>query len=356
MAGAIPAGIYATNLPQACKYITNHCQAEVLICGGNAQARKYIATHESPAATSLKAIVVWNNDDEDVLDRSLSDQCGGVSIYTFEEFLQLGVMYRGDSAKSHTSLDQRLSYTQPGHCATIIYTSGTTGPPKGAMLSHDNVTWCCANVMQSFLHGLTSPADRIVSYLPLSHVAAQLIDIHSPLFSGGCTYFAQSDALSGSLVNTLRDVHPTIFFGVPRVWEKIQERMVELGRQRGPWAQRIAAWAKAKGAAKSDMAQFGHSEAIPTCFSCANALVLSKVKEGLGLDQCYFAVCGAAPMAMETLQYFASLDIPIYEGFGQSECSGPHTLSCDGAWKMGMYLILSHLLMISLISSCYILL
>lgn len=341
MAGAIPAGIYATNLPDACKYITNHSEAEVVICDGNAQAKKYIRSPDGDGAylAHLKAIVVWC-DESDPLDRTLADQCG-VPVYTFDEFLQIGSFADSEHAKA---LQDRMNSIKPGHCASIIYTSGTTGPPKGAMLSHDNITWACATLLDAFMGGLTSPNDCIVSYLPLSHVVAQMIDIHAMIFTGGCTYFAQRDALKGSLPSTLREVRPTVFFGVPRVWEKIAEKMQAVGRQTTGVKKMLSTWAKSKGTAKTEMAQFGHTGNSPSCYGCANSLVLSKIKQALGLDRCYFAVCGAAPMNMETLQYFGSLDIPIYEGFGQSECSGPHTLSCPAAWKMGKRLIFINLL------------
>jgi long-chain-fatty-acid--CoA ligase ACSBG len=332
MAGAIPAGIYATNLPEACKYITDHSQAEVVVCDGNAQAKKYIRSQDGTgsALPHLKAIVVWC-EEADPLDRTLADQCG-VPVYTFDEFLQMGSLEFSDHAKA---LDERMNALKPGHCASIIYTSGTTGPPKGAMLSHDNITWTCATLLAAFMEGMTSPNDCVVSYLPLSHVVAQMIDVHAMIFTGGCTYFAQKDALKGSLPITLRDVRPTIFFGVPRVWEKIAEKMQAIGRQTTGLKKSLSAWAKGQGSARCDMAQFGQSGGAPCCYGCANSLVLSKIKLALGLDRCYFAVCGAAPMNMETLLYFGSLDIHIYEGFGQSECSGPYTLSCPSAWKLG---------------------
>lgn len=333
MAGAIPAGIYATNLSPACKYITEHSKAEVVICDGNSQARKYIvdAANGETALSDLKAIVVWCEED-DPLDRSLAEACGNVELFTFEEFLQKGSY---ENSEHEASLKERIAAAKTGHCASIIYTSGTTGAPKGAMLSHDNITWTAATLIDTFMENRTSVNDRVVSYLPLSHVVGLLIDVHFGMNTGGCLYFAQRDALKGSLPNTLRDVHPTVFFGVPRVWEKIEEKMRAIGRETTGFKKTLSTWAKEKGRAKSEMAQYGQSGDLPGCFGCANALVLSKIKLALGLDQCYFAVCGAAPMTVETLNYFASLDIPIYEGFGQSECSGPHTISCAAAWKTG---------------------
>jgi len=144
-------------------------------------------------------------------------------VYTWEDFLRIG------SSISDDAVDQRGNVIRPGNCASLIYTSGTTGPPKAVMISHDNITWTSQNIIDHYMY--MSHEDRVVSYLPLSHIAAQLIDVYCILILGGCTYFAQPDALKGTLTVTLKEVRPTFFFGVPRVWEKIQEKMVQMGRE-----------------------------------------------------------------------------------------------------------------------------
>jgi long-chain-fatty-acid--CoA ligase ACSBG len=174
-----------------------------------------------------------------------------------------------------------------------------------------------------------------VSYLPLSHIAAQIIDVHAPIHLGCALYFAQADALKGSLTLTLKDVKPTFFFGVPRVWEKIQEKMVQMGREKSATLRSISAWAKRIGTEKSRRAQYGNGGGSPCNFWLANALVFKAVKGALGLDCAKCCFTGAAPISHDTLNYFASLDIPIYEVFGQSECTGPHTISHNGEWKIG---------------------
>ncbi|RYG65399.1 hypothetical protein EON64_11980, partial [archaeon] len=123
--------------------------------------------------------------------------------------------------------------------------------------------------------------------------------------------------------------------GVPRVWEKIQEKMVDVGRSNTGFKRHIASWAKSVGTEKSKLAQFGKGNGAPFGYGCANSLVFSKIKEVLGLDQAKCCFTAAAPIAPETLWYFASLDIPVYEVFGQSECTGPHTVSAAKAWKVG---------------------
>jgi long-chain-fatty-acid--CoA ligase ACSBG len=180
-----------------------------------------------------------------------------------------------------------------------------------------------------------SNADRLVSFLPMSHVAAQLIDIMLPVVGGLQCYFAQPDALKGSLGVTLKEVRPTFFLGVPRVWEKIAEKMWSIAAETTGIKKRIATWAKDKASQKTALAQYGKSGGAPCGFGVANSLVLSRVKEALGLDQCVACFSGAAPITKEVVDYFGSLDLPIYEFFGQSEGTGPQTCSMKGIWKIG---------------------
>lgn len=130
-------------------------------------------------------------------------------------------------------------------------------------------------------------------------------------------------------------MRPTVFFGVPRVWEKMEEKLKEIGKSSTGLKKTLADWAKSKGSEHCEMAQFGNSGGTPWGYGLANTLVLSKVKDALGLDQCHGFFTAAAPISLSTLQYFASLDIPVHELFGQSECTGPHTSSRVGSWRMG---------------------
>jgi len=174
-------------------------------------------------------------------------------------------------------------------------------------------------------------SDTLVSYLPLSHIAAQMLDVHGPITTGAMVWFAQPDALKGSLGQTLKEVRPTAFLGVPRVWEKIMEKMQEVGRQTTGVKKSIAEWAKSKGLEGNYAIQRGDWE--PWGWWLANQLVFSKVKEALGLDRTRYCATAAAPIAKETLDYFLSLNIPIFEIYGMSESTGPQTINRPGFHK-----------------------
>ncbi|KAL7683358.1 putative AMP-dependent synthetase/ligase [Plasmopara halstedii] len=305
-AGGVAAGIYTTNSPKACEYIAKHSDSAVVVCDGVVQLEKFLAIQDN--LPRLKALVLWN----DVVPEGIQSR---VPIYTFDDFLDLGKDVNDETLK--TIMDSQ----KPGNCCTLIYTSGTTGDPKAVMISHDNVTWTIFSVIsmikRQFNHDLHN-GDRLISYLPMSHVAAQLIDIWLPICQGLQLYFAQPDALKGSLGVTLKEVRPTFFFGVPRVWEKIAEKM----------------WSIAAQTTGTALAQYGNSGGAPCGFGIANAVVLSRVKEALGLDQCIASFSGAAPISREVVEYFGSLDLPIYEFFGQSEACGPQACSMQGIWKI----------------------
>ncbi|CAM9925915.1 unnamed protein product [Pylaiella littoralis] len=317
-AGGIAAGIYTSNLPEACQYVTNHSEAEVVVVENEAQLSKFVGL--ASTLKSVKALVMYRG------DVPAGTDCG-IPVYTWHQFMELG------NGVPDSAIEERIEAQKPGQCCSLIYTSGTTGQPKAVMISHDNVTWT-AQVVACQMFKWTH-TERCISYLPLSHVAGQLLDLHAPMASGCLIHFALPDALKGSLVKTMRDVRPTTFLGVPRVWEKMYEKMQEVGRSINGTQKAISTWAKSKGLANAKLQEYGGGGGAPCGFRIAHALVFSKVKENLGLDKARLCGTAAAPIAIETLEYFASLNIHIMEIFGQSECTGPMAVSTVDAWKMG---------------------
>lgn len=186
---------------------------------------------------------------------------------------------------------QRVKSIVANECCCEVFTSGTTGQPKGAMLSHDNFTWD-AYSFTVFVDGLQMGKEVLVSYLPLSHVAAQIIDIFISLTIAATVYFADKDALKGSLVNTLVDARPTAFLGVPRVYEKIQEKMMQVGSQSGALKRAIASWAKTA-TLKHHMERMAGRPSASLQYKLANKIVMSKVKHALGFNRCKYFITGA---------------------------------------------------------------
>ena len=143
------------------------------------------------------------------------------------QFLEIGNKY--DVKTVETTLEYRMKQSKSGNCCTLVYTSGTPGNPKDIMISHDNYTWTASYTAKNFRMNFRN--ERMVSYLPLCHVASQIIDIASALICDAKVSFADPTALQGSLVETLNEVSKTFFSGVPRVWEKIKEKIKAVAAQ-----------------------------------------------------------------------------------------------------------------------------
>uniref|UniRef100_A0A8D2P843 Long-chain-fatty-acid--CoA ligase ACSBG2 n=1 Tax=Zosterops lateralis melanops TaxID=1220523 RepID=A0A8D2P843_ZOSLA len=317
LAGGFAVGIYTTNSPEACHYVAENCSANVIVVENHKQLQKILEIEDK--LPHLKAIVQYG---EEIKEKR-------PNLYSWREFMELG----RDVPDSR--LRGIIASQKPNQCCTLIYTSGTTGQPKGVMLSHDNLTWTAA-VGGQFI-ALSDARDRqeeVISYLPLSHIAAQMCDIWAAMSFGVQVYFAQPDALKGSLVETLREVRPTAFLGVPRVWEKMEEKMKSVGMKASALRRRVASWAKEVGLQTNLKRMNGCSE-VPVNFRLARQLVYRKVRKALGLDRCTKCYTGAAPITRETLEFFLSLNIPVLELYGMSESSGPHTISLPHAFKLG---------------------
>lgn len=306
-AGLVPAGIYTTSSPEQCAYIAGHCEASVVFVEDKEQLGKFLAVRDRLPA--LKAIVLMRGENADR------------GVYSWAKFLELGLN------TPESEVDKRMAAQSADAMASLIYTSGTTGTPKGVMLSHDNLTWTAQAAAD--LVGGTSE-DQVISYLPLSHIAEQVVSLHGPMSFGACVSFAESMEKLG---DTLRDVRPHYFLGVPRVWEKIQEKIAAAGAKNPPLKKKIAAWARRQGLAGgyAEQQRVGKSP----MYALANALVFKKVRKQLGMDRARIAVTSAAPISRDTLDFFLSLGIPICEVYGMSECTGPATASLPNKYHTG---------------------
>ena len=327
MAGGLSVGIYTTNSPDACRYVADNSRANIIVVEDNKQLEKILGvTKDLP---HLKAIIQYTGTPEitfptqEVGDHQL--------VYSWKEFMDIGS--RADEV-IRKELDERMKRMAVNQCCSLVYTSGTTGQPKGAMMSHDNLTWT-ARVSNEYLK--TTSNDILVSYLPLSHSAAQMMDIIMTMEAGVTVYFAQKDALKGSLGETLKEVRPTCFFGVPRVFEKMADKMQEMGKEASIAQRYVATWAKRAGLEHNLRKLDALRSETPTnkvSYSIAKKIVYLKVKEKLGLDRCRLIGCGAAPTSQQTLDYFLSLDIRLLLCFGMTETSGTHHGNRPGHHKI----------------------
>ncbi len=305
--GAVPAGIYTTNSAEQCHFITEHCEAAVAVLEDQRQLAKYREIW--PRLPDLHHIVLMNGADDDP------------RVHSWEEFLRLGLQV------PQSELEARMAAQKADDVCTLIYTSGTTGQPKGVMLTHDNLTWTARQVLGTVD---IRQGDQCLSYLPLSHIAEQIVSLHGPIYLGGCTWFAES---LDKLGDNLREVRPHYFLGVPRVWEKIQAKIQAAAADNSALKKKIATWAREVGLRGGYALQNGQEPGWE--YQLANKLVFAKVRAALGLDRCRVQITSAAPISKSTLEYFLSLGIVIHEVYGMSECTGPGTISTPQCWATG---------------------
>jgi long-chain acyl-CoA synthetase len=316
--GAIPVGIYWTSSTADIEYILNHCKAPVLVLEDDVRFESVSACADN--LTHLKYIIQITGTPKR-LDRREST--------SWHDFMMQGL--GSQEAEYERSINKRLAAIQPQDTASLIYTSGTTGPAKAVMLSHGNLWWMaeCGSKLQRI-----DANDRMISYLPLAHIAEQLATMHNQVYCGFSVYFAQS---IDKLGDHLKEVKPTIFFGVPRVWEKMQTAIeAKLAQATGIKAS-LAKWALQVGQRwnMQDMAGHQPSPWLTLQMNLANKLIYKKIQEALGFDQARILITGAAPMSPESLRFFTGLNLHVREGYGQSEACGPSTLSLPGATRIG---------------------
>ncbi|EFN72902.1 Long-chain-fatty-acid--CoA ligase ACSBG2 [Camponotus floridanus] len=303
-AGGFATGIYTTSSPDACQYCAEHSQANIIVVEDTKQLEKILQIRQN--LPNLKAVVQYNGipTEKDIL--------------SWNDLLEIG------KQESDSKLLSVLKTIGANECCTLVYTSGTVGNPKAVMLSHDNLLHDVRMIFSAIQ--VNEKSEIVVSYLPLSHVAAQLCDIIGSVLVATTVYFADKNALKGSLVETLVVAQPTLLLAVPRVWEKIYEKMQEKARSNGVIKTYIARWAKAQGL-HYHTNKINGVDYKNWSYIFAKWLVFDKIKAALGLQKCRIFVTAAAPLNSDIKKYFLSLDIPIIEAYGMSECGGGHTLS-----------------------------
>jgi len=330
MAGAKIAGIYPSDTPQQLHFKIKHSGATVVVVENFGKLEK-LRTAIKMGLPKLKAVVIW--------DGQCTDSIEGLRCYNWKQFMDLG------KEIDRSRLTNLWNEIQPGHCCALVYTSGTTGNPKAVMISHDNILFeanlVCHTLSKYSTVNQKAEEERILSFLPLSHVAGMMVDITLPMAQTSegpgwtCTFFARPyDLKVGAIGDRLRAVKPTVFLGVPRVWEKVAEKVKAVGASKPFPLRAFSGWCKRKLLAHQMNCQMGGSGKKYFGHELAD-MVLGKARGALGLDKCKFGFTGAAPITVDTLEYFGSLGIQINEIYGMSECTGAVTCSVDSGHIWG---------------------
>jgi len=291
-------------------YILKHCGAKVVLVVGAAQLRKLLnARKELP---ELEQILVAD---------------GGAEIPS--ECLRYETLIASAGATDVASYRMRASQVLPGQLASLIYTSGTTGEPKGVMLTHNNF---CSNVHDVGHDFKLDPTNDVaLSFLPLAHVYGRTLD-YIFIFGGAALAYVETVE---AVAQALGEVHPTIIAAVPRFFEKIYARLVEQGskntgvkRMIFDWAMKVAERAtpwRATGASASAL--------LKAQWKLADKLVYKKIRAGTG-GNLRIVSSGGAPLSQALAEFFWTVGIPIYQGYGLTETS-PIVSSNYPANRMG---------------------
>jgi long-chain acyl-CoA synthetase len=305
--GAVNVPIYPTLTGEQIAVLIEDAGCKIAVVSTRQQFEKLNAVREK---TPLERILIMD---------SASASEGAIP---FSEVLA-GADARG--AERDPVFDALVRAVEPKDLATLIYTSGTTGEPKGVMLTHGNIAsnQCVAAAEFNF-----NPTDACISFLPLSHVTARALDYVMYTNGAQVAYCSQFDKLP----QAMKEIRPTVFVGVPRVYEKIRQA-VEQKSAVSPVKKRILSWALGVGARSGDdVYRGGHPTKLS--WKLASKLVYSKVQEAFG-GRVRIFVSGGAPLGIDTAKWFAAAGIAVWEGYGLTETSPVIALNTPVHQKMG---------------------
>ncbi len=311
--GGTPVTIYSTLTAAQIQYIADNCKATVAILEDLEFMKRWeeIRT-ELP---NLRYVVLMSGaENYDTLDWVLS----------WDELLARGAHRLSEDP---TTVERSARAVTPDTLATLIYTSGTTGTPKGVMISQRNVVWT--------LESLRRAADlklgaRMVSYLPLAHIAERLATHYLGTYLAGEVWYCPN--LAGVL-EYIQEARPTLFVGVPRVYEKFHSRLQARFEEAHGVKKRLLEMALATNRKRVEAEERGGKG--PALAGILDKIVLSKVRDGLGMDQVELAITAAAPISSDLVKFFMTIGIPLYEIYGMSENTGPATSGLPGAYRFG---------------------
>ncbi len=316
-AGTVPVTLYATLAPEQVAYVAANCAARVAVLDGADQLGRW-----QPVLEHLPRL-------HKIIVRDAAVCPPGELYMTWAEFERLGAEHH---AADPGPVAARVAAIRPDDPVTLLYTSGTTGNPKGVVITHRNVLFGTGS---THLAGTVPAEGRAISYLPLAHIAERMLTIYIPVHEAAHIYFCPEQK---DLLGTLQTVQPTSFFGVPRVWEKMQAGILSLMAMEQDEAKKAAlASAMDAGRAYVEACQFGHqlTPAVAAEFERADAELLGPIRSLLGLGKAEVTLSAAAPLPPEVAKFFAGLGVKILDVYGMTETTGAVTANTPEAFRLG---------------------
>jgi long-chain acyl-CoA synthetase len=316
--GGVASGVYTTDSAAQLQYLINDSDSRFLFVENDEQLDKFLAVRaEMPG---LKKVIVFDRE--------------GLHGFSDEQVIFLDDLYRigREFLKAHPDrFEEEIARSDPRDTALLVYTSGTTGPPKGAMISHENII---ASIIGAALTLPVEPTDEQVCFLPLCHILERLISVFIPMGMCSTVNFAESPE---TVFDNVREVSPNVFTAVPRVWEKVYSRVTFMANEStalGRWAYHRAVRA---GMRRAEAIMNGGP--VPFNVRLAHAfwdlVVLRNIRQLLGFNRLRRGTTGAAPISPELLKWYLALGIPVLEGYGMTESSGVISVNLMDRNKIG---------------------
>ena len=316
--GGISSGVYTTDSSSQVEYLVNDSKTNFYFAENEEQLDKILEVRDN--CPSLKKIIIY--------DLEGLHEFSDPQVISFSELIKLGVSIDKNNPDLFESLMAKVS---PEDIAILVYTSGTTGPSKGAMISNKNIVYQINTGINIFK---PQENDEQLSFLPLCHILERTVSVMYPLQTAAVINFAES---IDTVPENIREVSPTGFIAVPRIWEKFYSSITITMKDATFIGKAFYKFAISVGSKRKDYILNGEPVPFTTqlLFGFCDQFVLKNIKKLLGLNNCRYALSGAAPISPELIDWYLSIGLDMREGWGMTETAGIGTAFYSREIKKG---------------------
>ncbi len=321
MAGARTVGIYTTSAWQQVKYILQHSECKFLFAENEEQVDKWLEMQED--LPLVQKVVYW--------EKKGLERLNHPQLIYYEDFMMAG---KSHQEQFPNKVEERSQLVDPDDIAILVYTSGTTGLPKGAMITGKNLLWVAHALIQDKSDQWIGADAETMSFLPLCHIFERMFSVYLPMVLGYTVNMAEG---ADTIAQNLREIRPTIGYGVPRVWEKFQSNIL-IKMTDAPWFNRWVFNAALNIASRYTTKKLAGEKinwSLRTLRFLAYWSVLYPLKYMVGINRMRYAFSGAAPISPKVLHFYHTLGITMFEGYGMTETSCIISASTPQHFKLG---------------------